>query len=146
MSAQDKEDRKRLDEQVDSFADAAAAKEEDVFTAALAETQRVSSSAEDASSSSPGPQQPASVKAATDGVSLRQAAMRRIEAARKYAASRSTTPISPPADTPVSGPLQPTLPDDAPVEWGKSGVGSEKEVSQPHAHILVPLIFCQMHQ
>jgi hypothetical protein len=134
---QEVDERKNLDKQVASFAEDSAAKEEAAFTSALAKTRHLDSSISQASAGTSERRRhtPAPAKrSATDGVSLREAALRRIEAARKYSASK-TSPGSVPAGrasganpTPATEREGQAKSLDTAKEWGRGCVGNEKEV------------------
>lgn len=148
-AAQPDDERQRLDEQVASFAAQAAAEEEKVFTSAMADMQQQASSTADTAQRE-GPNQPhrppgSEKKAATDAASLRLAAMRRIEAARKYSASKGSAASSSAANAAPAPPSIPTAPaqQEEATEWGQSGIGSaQKVINHPqHAHLYTMQIY-----
>ena len=124
-TAQLDNEQQRLDVQVAAFGQKAAAKEEEVLTSALEDLQRQGSPAVDPL----GPQRSRDRKAPSDGASLRLAAMRRIEAARKYTASK--TSASPSGSIPAVSAASPSTREQEVegTEWGRSSVGSAEEVS-----------------
>ncbi|BDA43302.1 hypothetical protein COCOBI_04-3140 [Coccomyxa sp. Obi] len=119
------EEQHRLDEQVAAFGQKAAAKEEEVLTSALENLQRQGSPAVEPL----GPQRSSDRKAPSDGASLRLAAMRRIEAARKYTASKTTA--SPSGSIPAVSAASPSTHEQEVegTEWGRSSVGSAEEAA-----------------
>lgn len=130
-SGQAGDDRERLDEQVSPFASIAAAREEESFTAALAERQQRAPGDTAASSepSMPVPQPTNQLQRTASGQSLREAAMRRIADARRYVDSKSTssqpgTSAPPALLQPMSQPAEGS----AATEWGRSGAGSSQQV------------------
>lgn len=124
-AAQPDSEQRRLDEHGAAFGQEAAAKEEEVLMSALAEFQRQGSPAVEPM----GAQRSSERKTPSDGASLRLAAMRRIEAARKYTASKASAPPS--GSLPAVSAASPLNPEQEVegTEWGRSSFGSAEEVS-----------------
>ncbi len=134
LTAQPSDDWQLLDEKVASFAQSAAAREQQVLSSAMADLQQQEGRLQEAQQKG----QPSAAqlqlgnqkKAATDAASLRVAAMKRIEAARKYSASKPVEQPSGVASTPpaVSSPASPSAQPEGPAEWVQSSVGSAAQV------------------
>ena len=129
LTAQPAEERQYLDEKVVSFAETAASREEQVLKSALADLQQQKSTEQQQDQPSVRPLG-SERKSATDAASLRLAAMRRIEAARKYSkASAAPSGIDSTPPTPVSA-ANPSAQQEGPAEWVQSSIGSAEQVSR----------------
>ena len=124
-----------------------AARDEEIFTAALAEQQQASAAEERAGGVQPQrPSVPLPQKSVT-GEGLRDAAMRRIAAARRYAADRNAAgPVPQQQSRPAAGAAESSSVNagvGSSVEWGSSGMGSAQEVCcsvlVAHINLIVPV-------
>ena len=138
------DDEQRLNERVSSFAESAAASEEQAFTAALTDMQQAASAQGDRATRPPPPRRSSGApQPFKSGQDLREAAMRRIAEARRYAGDKGGTrpPAVQASPAQASAPPQPgsapdaTLGASSAVEWGQSGVDTSQQVPcRPSRH------------
>ena len=154
MCQQGDADRGHLDNQVEAFAQQAAAAEEARFTAALSEAKehrQDSAAGSDASSQSfrPGPQDAA--PSSSSAQSMREVALAKLAKARQYVAAQvdastaAADSLSPSAESNSAAPVQPTSLSNTPVrsrEWGRSAAGTSKQVAHSSPLHVFPEQMC----